>query len=344
MKKGLTYKEAGVDIKGADRFVKTVKRLAEETRGKGVLSGVGGFASLFTLKHLRLKDPVLVSSTDGVGTKLKVAIMADEHSTVGIDLVAMCVNDIVTVGARPLFFLDYLSVGKLKRGRDVSILRGIARGCKEAGCALVGGETAEMPGLYGEDEYDLAGFVVGVVEKKKIIDGSRIRAGDVLVGLPSSGLHSNGYSLVRKLLFERFGLGLGDSPKGLRTTLKKELLKPTRIYVKTVLDVVDRFPVKGIAHITGGGLTENIPRILPDGYKAVIEPARWKRQPIFDFIEREGDIPRDEMFRTFNCGIGLVLVVGRAHKEGVVERLVALGEKPTIIGTVEKGRKGVEYI
>ncbi len=344
MKKGLTYKEAGVDIEGADRFVRAIKGLARKTHQRGVVSAIGGFASLFRLSHLRLEDPVLVSSTDGVGTKLKVAITANEHSTIGIDLVAMCVNDIVTVGARPLFFLDYLSVGRLERRRDLSIVRGIVRGCREAGCALVGGETAEMPALYREDEYDLAGFVVGVVERKKIIDGSRIGAGDVLIGLPSSGLHSNGYSLVRKLLFEEFGLGLDDRPRGLRTTLKRELLRPTRIYVKTVLDVIDRFPIKGIAHITGGGLTENIPRILPGGYMAVLQPARWRRQPIFDFIEREGGIAPDEMHGTFNCGIGLVFVVGRRYKEGIVERLESLGERPALVGSVEKGGKGVEFI
>ncbi len=343
MKKGLTYRDAGVDIEGAERFVKLIKGIAERTHSRGVLSGIGGFASLFRLNHLGLKDPVLVSSTDGVGTKLKIAITANEHSTIGIDLVAMCVNDIITTGARPLFFLDYLSAGRLNRERDMAIIRGIARGCKLAGCALVGGETAEMPGVYGDEDYDLAGFVVGVVERSNIIDGSRIRPGDVLVGLPSSGLHSNGYSLVRKLLFERFGMALGDKPRGLRTTLKKELLKPTRIYVKTVLDVIERFPIKGIAHITGGGLTENIPRILPAGCTAVVERRSWRRQPIFDFIEREGGISTEEMLRTFNCGIGLVLVVGRHHKEKLVERLRVLGERAVVIGTVERGRKGVEY-
>ncbi|OGQ51104.1 MAG: phosphoribosylformylglycinamidine cyclo-ligase, partial [Deltaproteobacteria bacterium RIFCSPLOWO2_02_FULL_53_8] len=287
-------------------------------------------------------DPVIISSTDGVGTKLMLAFMTDRHDTVGIDLVAMSVNDILVSGAEPLFFLDYFATGRLDAARAADVIRGIAKGCKAAGCALVGGETAEMPGLYKDGEYDLAGFAVGVVDKKKIIDGRKIKAGDTLIGLESSGLHSNGYSLARKVIFERMRLRHTDTPAGLKKTIGETLLTPTRIYVKPVRQLMTEINLLGMAHITGGGLIENIPRILPKGLKAVIEKGSWPTPPIFKLIQDNGQIKDTEMSRTFNCGIGMVLVVRQADADAAVRRLHQLKEKAHIIGNIAK-LKGNEH-
>ncbi|MBI5561030.1 MAG: phosphoribosylformylglycinamidine cyclo-ligase [Deltaproteobacteria bacterium] len=344
MRQRLTYKNAGVDIREGDEFIRLIKPLARATYTKGVISGVGGFGASFEGRFEGMKDPVLVSSTDGVGTKLKIAFMADRHDTVGIDLVAMCVNDVATTGARPLFFLDYFAAGRLDKERASEVIKGIAKGCKEAGCALVGGETAEMPGIYKGGEYDLAGFTVGVVEKKKIIDGSKIKPGDKIIGLASSGLHSNGYSLARKLFFETLGHKLTDRPIGFKKTLGKELLTPTRIYVKTILAIAKHFEVKGRAHITGGGLTGNIPRCLPEGVKAVIREGSWTVPLIFRYIRDAGSVADTEMRRTFNLGIGMVMVVSRGAEAGIIKKLRSLDERPYSIGVVEKKRRTEEPV
>jgi phosphoribosylformylglycinamidine cyclo-ligase len=282
---------------------------------------------------------VLVSSTDGVGTKLKVAFMTGKHDTVGIDLVAMCVNDIVVQGAEPLFFLDYFATGKLSLGVSTKVLKGIARGCQLAGCALIGGETAELPGFYREGEYDLAGFSVGVMEGKKVIDGSAVKAGDQLIGLASSGLHSNGYSLARKVFFERMKLKPGSRIPGLKRTLGEELLVPTRIYVKSILDLLEDFSINGIAHITGGGFTDNLPRVFPPGCKAVIQKGTWTIPPVFRVLQEMGKIEEKEMYRTFNNGIGMVLVVPAKGLDRILDRLLALKEKPYWIGEIARARK-----
>jgi len=348
MKKKLSYSDAGVNIDEGARLVDLIKPSVKASGRKEVLGGVGGFGALFSARFTGLKDPVLVSSTDGVGTKLMVAFATGRNDTVGVDLVAMSVNDILVNGAEPLFFLDYFATGKLDAASAAEVVKGIARGCKEAGCALVGGETAEMPGLYKKGEYDLAGFAVGVVERKKIIDGRRIKPGDAIIGLASSGLHSNGYSLARKVVFERLGLGLEDRPAGFKKDIGATLLEPTRIYVKPVLDVIRKFDVRGMAHITGGGFTENIPRVLPKGTKAVIKKGSWPVPPIFGLIQQGGSIEPAEMMRTFNCGIGFVMVVKAADAQGVMKRLKALKERPHLIGIVEKsvakGAGHVEFI
>jgi phosphoribosylformylglycinamidine cyclo-ligase len=339
MKKKLTYRGAGVDIDEGQKLVSLIKPLAEKTRRKGLIGGIGGFGSFFSARFRGLKDPVLVSSTDGVGTKLKVAFMADRHDTVGVDLVAMCVNDIVVSGAEPLFFLDYMACGRLVLRKAKVIIRGIARGCKQSGCALAGGETAEMPGIYKPGEYDLAGFALGVVDRKRLIDGSSTRPGDRIIGLKSNGLHSNGYTLARKVLFDKLGMDLTERPGGLKKTIGSELLTPTRIYVRPVLKVIRRFDVHAMAHITGGGLIENIPRVLPGGLKAVIEKDAWPVPPIFKFIQRQGNVDEREMLRTFNCGIGFVLIVKKGDEAGIMKTLEATGEKAYHIGEVtEKGR------
>ncbi|MFQ5354710.1 MAG: phosphoribosylformylglycinamidine cyclo-ligase, partial [Thermodesulfobacteriota bacterium] len=307
--KALTYRDSGVDIREGQRLVKRITPALKKTMRKEVQGGPGGFGALFSAGFKGMKDPVLVSSTDGVGTKLIVAFMAGVDSTVGIDLVAMNVNDILTAGAEPLFFLDYFATGSLKGAQAARVIKGIAAGCAEAGCALIGGETAEMPGIYKAGEYDLAGFAVGVVERKKIIDGRSIKAGDAIIGLHSSGLHSNGFSLARKVLFDRLGLDIKKRVKGLRgRSLGSALLEPTRIYVKPVLKVCKKFTIKGMAHITGGGFLENIPRTLPQGLKAIIERGSWPVPPIFSLIQSGGDVGEMEMLRTFNCGIGLVII------------------------------------
>ncbi len=336
MKKPLTYKSSGVNIDEGDAFVRLIKPLAKSTNRNGVMGSIGGFGALFSGNFKGMKEPVLVSGTDGVGTKLKIAFDTGRSDTIGIDLVAMCVNDLVTSGAEPLFFLDYLSTGALDARRAADVIKGIAKGCKDAGCALIGGETAEMPGLYKKGEYDLAGFAVGVVDKHKIIDGSTVTPGDTILALPSSGLHSNGYSLVRKLFFERLKMKPGDRVKGLKTTLGTELLRPTRIYVKSLLELTRRHRIKAMAHITGGGLLENIPRVLPRGTKAVINRNSWKMPAIFRKIQELGNVEEAEMLRTFNCGVGMALVVSKRSTKSIMSKLKNLGEKPVVIGQIEK--------
>ncbi len=327
----LTYRDAGVDIEAGDALVEAIKPLARATHRAGVLAGVGGFGALFALPA-GYREPVLVSSTDGVGTKLKLAIALGRHDTIGIDLVAMCVNDVVVQGAEPLFFLDYYATGKLDRTVAASVIAGIAEGCRQAGCALVGGETAEMPGMYAEGDYDLAGFAVGVVEKADIIDGARVAAGDILIGLASSGAHSNGYSLIRRLLAET-GARLDAPFDG--ATLGERLLAPTRIYVKPLLTLMRRLPIAAAAHITGGGLPGNVPRVLPRGVRAVIDARSWRRPPLFDWLQEQGHIEESEMYRTFNCGIGMVLVVPGDRTEEALAVLAETGERAFVIGRIE---------
>lgn len=331
----LDYKGAGVDIDVADEFVRQISPLARETFRKGVLGGLGGFGALFSLSEFKYKEPVLVSSTDGVGTKLKIAFRAGLHCTVGIDLVAMCANDVVVQGAEPLFFLDYLATGKLEPAVHVEILRGIAEGCKQAGCSLVGGETAELPGMYRKGEYDLAGFCVGIAERSALVDGSGVLPGDVLVGLASSGLHSNGYSLVRKLFLERLRWKLDQYIPELGRSLGEELLVPTRIYVKSLLHLLARVPVKALAHITGGGLVENLPRVLPQGCTAVLRRGAWEVPAVFHLIRERGKVSEKEMMRVFNNGIGMVIVVEQEAVQQAMKVLRECGETPFLIGRVE---------
>ncbi len=335
MDKKITYKNAGVDINKADKFVNSLKQLVKPTFRPEVMSGIGGFGSLFGINVDKHKDPVLVASTDGVGTKLRVAFMVNKHNTIGIDLVAMCVNDIIVQGAEPLFMLDYISMGNLDEHILAEIITGIVSGCKEAGCALIGGETAEMPTFYKTGEYDIAGFVVGVVEKDQIIDGSSITVGDKIVGIASSGIHSNGLSLARKVMFEKLEMKPDDYHEDLGCTVGEELLKPTKIYAKTVLNLLRDFCIHGIAHITGGGLIDNISRILPKECLAHIHVGCWEVPPVFDLIRNKVTIDNEEMFRTFNNGIGMVLVVPRAEEEDIMLRLKALGEKAFVIGEIE---------
>ncbi len=340
----LTYKQAGVDIDKQNRFIDGIKPIIKSTFGPEVLGGIGGFAGLFRFDAVNFKDPILVSSTDGVGTKLKIAAMADKHDGVGIDLVAMVVNDLIVEGAHPLFFLDYLATGKLDPDKAKTIIAGIAGGCKEAGCALIGGETAEMPGFYRDDEYDLAGFGVGVVDADNHIDGSRIARNDVIIGINSSGLHSNGFSLVRKVFFDKARMGLDAHVEELGKPLGEELLTPTRIYAKSILNLLRDFKIKGIAHITGGGFLDNIPRILPDRVCANIDRSTWEVPPIFRIIREMGDIEELEMFRTFNMGIGMVLVVAPADADEVLLRLKGLKETARIIGTIDQRAEGGQPI
>ncbi len=334
MDKAITYKEAGVDIDQAEAFLERIRPLVKATYRTGVLGEIGGFGGLFRLDVQKYRDPVLVSATDGVGTKVKIAILLDRHDTIGIDLVAMCVNDILVHGATPLFFLDYLAMGKLASETATQIIKGISAGCLQARCSLIGGETAEMPGLYQPGDYDLAGFVVGVVERDQVLDGSTIGVGHRLLGLASSGLHANGFSLVRKLLLERRGYSLRDVIPELGGPLGEELLKPTRIYVETVLNLLRDFPLSGISHITGGGLTDNLPRILPRSCQAVIKRHSWPQPPIFQFLQAQGPISEAEMFRTFNNGIGLVLAVDEELVEEVLLRLQGLHEDAYLIGEI----------
>ncbi|MBI3399211.1 MAG: phosphoribosylformylglycinamidine cyclo-ligase [Deltaproteobacteria bacterium] len=338
---GTTYKKAGVNIDEGERLVSLIKLIAKNTSRPEVMAGVGGFGALFSLNLKKYKSPVLVSSTDGVGTKLKIAFILNRHDTVGIDLVAMCVNDVLVSGAEPLFFLDYFATGRLNAKTAATVIKGIAKGCKEAECALVGGETAEMPGFYKDGEYDLAGFVVGIVEKDRIIDGSEIKPGDKLIGLASSGLHSNGYSLARKVLFDRLKLKPASRITGLKKNLGDELIMPTKIYVKTIKALQKQMNIKGIAHITGGGLIENIPRILPNNCKAIISKNRWEMPFIFQFIQNAGKISEKEMFRTFNCGIGMVIIVSKNDVDKVITKLKTSKEKAFLIGEIGK-RKNKE--
>lgn len=328
----LTYKGAGVDIEKGLEVVKRIKERAKETFGKEVLSEIGGFSGIFKPYLEGYKDPVLVASCDGVGTKLKVSSLLGRHDGVGVDLVAMCVNDIITTGARPLFLLDYIAMERLDVEVIEEIIKGIVNGCKEAGCALLGGETAEMPGMYKEGDYELVGFSVGIVEQESLIQGKAISQGDSIIGLSSSGLHSNGYSLVRKVLGDEISM-YGD-----------EVLRPTKIYVSSVLKLMDRFKIKGIAHITGGGLPENIIRILPEGRRAIIEKKRWRPHWIFHLIQEKGRIEEEEMYRTFNMGIGMVIVVEEEEALDCIGLLNQLGETPYLIGKIVDGERGVEII
>ena len=343
MKESLTYADAGVDIDKANKLVDAIGEIAKKTARAGVMSDIGGFGGLFSLNLANLERPVLVSSTDGVGTKLKIAFMLDKHDTVGIDLVAMCVNDIIVQGAKPLFFLDYLSMGKLNSRRATDIITGIAQGCQQAQCALLGGETAEMPGFYAADEYDLAGFSVGVVDNSKIIDGTEIRVGHKLVGIASSGLHSNGYSLARKVCFETLNLKIDETIPELGKTIGEELLTPTKIYAATIAALIKDLPIHGIAHITGGGISDNIVRIVPQACSILIREESWDIPPIFSFLQKGGNISAPEMARTFNMGIGMIVVVPDHTVLDVIQRIEALDEHAYIIGEIldckEAGRR-----
>ena len=333
----LSYRDAGVDIDAGDALVERIKPFAKKTLREGVLGGLGGFGALFEVPK-RYREPVLVSGTDGVGTKLKLAFDLNRHDTVGIDLVAMSVNDVLVQGAEPLFFLDYFACGRLDVDTAASVIQGIAKGCEQGGCALIGGETAEMPGMYPEGEYDLAGFAVGVVEKSQIITGLDIVPGDVVLGLPSSGAHSNGYSLVRKILsVAKPDL---DAPFDGERTLADAIMAPTRIYVKPMLALMAALPVKGMAHITGGGLTENVPRVLPAGVKAVIEQSAWQRPKLFQWLQSAGNVAESEMHRVFNCGIGMCVVVSRENVQQALTLLRAAGEPVLEIGRIEARQDG----
>ena len=336
-----TYKDAGVDVEAGYEAVRLMRDHVKRTFRPEVLTDIGGFGGLFALNKEKYLEPVLVSGTDGVGTKLKIAFLVDKHDTIGIDCVAMCVNDIVCSGAEPLFFLDYVAVGKNKPEKVAQIVKGVADGCVQSGCALVGGETAEMPGFYPEDEYDVAGFAVGIVDRQKIINGKKIKEGDKLIGLASSGLHSNGYSLVRKLLnptperldqhVEAFGSKLGE-----------ELLKPTKLYVKTILDIKDKFEIKGISHITGGGFIENIPRMIPEGLRVKINKGTWPVLPIFQMLQKLGDIEERDIYNTFNMGIGMVLAVDAGIADAVIKYLNTETEQAYLIGEILEGESGVD--
>ncbi|MFO7886315.1 MAG: phosphoribosylformylglycinamidine cyclo-ligase [Desulfobacteraceae bacterium] len=347
MGKSLTYTDAGVDISKANDLVETIKKLAKSTPRKGVMGGIGGFGGLYSLNLANYTNPVLVSSTDGVGTKLKIAFQMDKHDTIGIDLVAMCVNDIAVQGAKPLFFLDYLAMGQLENKKAASIIKGIADGCIQAECALIGGETAEMPGMYQKGEYDLSGFAVGLVENSEIIDGSGIRTGHKIIGLASSGLHSNGFSLVRKICFERLGCRVDTHIPELGTLLGEELIKPTRIYSQILLSLARDFPVHALAHITGGGLEENITRVIPESCKIVIEKDSWEVPPVFHFLQEAGSVSDREMRRTFNNGIGMVAVVPEKYVQDILDRFAAMDEKVWLIGEIaarETDQNRVEWV
>jgi len=343
MSNTLTYKKAGVDIDEGDRFVRLISPLVRKTFRKEVVNDIGSFNALFKLDLKKYKNPVLVSGTDGVGTKLKIAFMIDKHDTIGIDLVAMCVNDILTSGAEPLFFLDYFATGKLKADKAADVIKGIVKGCKESGCSLIGGETAEMPGFYPEGEYDLSGFAVGVVDKNRIIDGSGIKSGDTIIGIASNGIHSNGYSLVRKLFFDIKKMRADSNIPELKSGLGKELLKPTRIYVKAFMALRDKVKIKGMAHITGGGISGNLPRIFPEGICADIKTDSWPVPKIFTLIRKLGNVPEKDMRKTFNMGIGYIIVVSGVEAEQAVALLKKSGYRAFIIGRTEKGGKGVRY-
>lgn len=337
---GLSYSASGVDIDAGARAVELMKAHAAKTRIPGVLGGIGGFGGAFQPDLSSYKTPVLVSGTDGVGTKLKLAFMMDKHDTVGIDCVAMCVNDIACMGAVPLFFLDYIATGRLDPEKTADIVKGISDGCCEAGCALIGGETAEMPGFYSDGEYDMAGFAVGIVDRDRIIDGRSIEEGDVIIGIPSSGVHSNGFSLVRGIVFDKMGLNVDSYIEEFGCTLGEELLKPTRIYVNQIRAVLRSAEIKGIVHVTGGGFIDNIPRVIPGALTAGIELGSWEIPVVFSYLQKNGDVETAEMFRTFNMGMGLVMIVSPKHSDRVLEALRE--EKPRIIGRIFSGTGGVE--
>lgn len=330
---GLSYKDAGVDIEKGNQAVKEIKEIVKSTYNPNVITELGSFGGLFNLDLSKYENPILAAATDGVGTKLKLAFLSNNHKTIGIDLVAMNVNDLITLGAKPLFFLDYIATGKLSIKQYKSIISGIAVGCREASCALLGGETAEMPDFYHNNEYDIAGFCVGIVDKNDIIDGSNIKAGDRLIGLASSGIHSNGYSLVRKIFIKE--------NTGIDEKLMKTLLEPTEIYVDSILPLLDKYEIKGLAHITGGGLIENIPRILPKGLTAEVNINSFHTPTIFTKIKNEGKVAEDEMYKTFNMGIGMVLVVKKEEVNSVINELTRFGEKPFEIGVITKSKKGI---
>jgi len=336
------YSEAGVDIDKGNAFVSAIKGMVKETHGRGVLSDIGGYSGLFSIANSECKEPVLVSSTDGVGTKLNIAKMCNRHDTIGIDLVAMCANDVIVCGAKPLFFLDYFAIGKLELEVATEVVKGIAKGCKYAKCALIGGETAEMPGLYQTGDYDLAGFVVGIADRNAIIDGSEIHVGNKIIGLASSGIHSNGYSLVRKIFFEELKHSVDDMVEDLGCTVGEELLRPTRIYVDSILKVLRNYKLNGLVHNTGGGFIDNVPRILPNGCRAVIDPATWEIPPVFNYLMEKGHVSTEEMYRTFNMGIGMMVIVDENIAEDVVHQFNALGENPQIIGEIEQVRGETE--
>jgi len=338
------YSEAGVDIDKGNAFVSGIKDIVKDTHQSGVLNDIGGFSSIFAIDPNKYDKPVLVTSTDGVGTKLDIAKRCNKHDTIGIDLVAMCVNDIIVGGATPLCFLDYFSVGKLELDVATEVVRGIAEGCKQSLCSLVGGETAEMPGLYKTGDYDLAGFVVGIGERDKIIDGSGIKVGNKIIGLASSGLHSNGFSLVRKICFQDNGFDVNDHIEELGKTLGEELLTPTKIYVQSVLAILKNYTLNGVIHNTGGGFIDNIPRVLPNGCKADINCNSWQAPAIFDFLADKGDVPREEMYRTFNMGIGLMAIVNAEDVEDIAHRFKAHGEKVSVIGEITALKDGEELV
>ncbi len=331
-----TYREAGVDIDEGDRLVELIKPMARRTMRPEVVSGIGGFGGLFALPPGKYREPVLVSGTDGVGTKLKLAFELDRHETVGIDLVAMSVNDIAVCGAEPLFFLDYYATGRLDAGAAAKVVQGIAEGCRQSGCTLIGGETAEMPGFYAKGEYDLAGFAVGVVERSQIIDGTKVRPGDAIVGIASTGLHSNGFSLARKIV-EKMKLSLSAPVPELGRPLGEALLEPTRIYTREVLSLAQAVEVRALAHITGGGLPGNLPRTLPDDTRAVLRPGSWKRPPLFDFLAAQGAVPEPEMYSTFNMGLGMTAVVPAAQLAPALEHLARCGLAAWHVGEVVAG-------
>ena len=337
----IDYKSAGVDVEAGYESVKLMRNDVKRTFRPEVLTDIGGFGGLFALDKSKYEEPVLVSGTDGVGTKLKIAFLMDRHDTIGIDAVAMCVNDIICGGAEPLFFLDYIALGKNRPEKVAQIVKGVADGCVMSGCSLIGGETAEMPGFYPENEYDIAGFAVGIVDRKKIIDGKKITVGDTLIGLASSGLHSNGYSLVRKLLNPTEDK-LRDHIDMLGTTLGEELLKPTRIYVKTILQLKEKFAIKGISHITGGGFIENIPRMIPEGLRLNINLGTWPVPPVFNLLQNMGELSVNSIYNTFNMGIGMVMAVDHGIASDVVKYLESLGEKAYVIGKVVEGEAGVD--
>ena len=338
-KPSLTYADAGVDIEKANQFVDNIKGIVRKTFRAGVMGEIGGFGGLFSLNVDHMSQPVLVSSTDGVGTKLKIAFMMDKHDTIGIDLVAMCVNDIAVQGAKPLFFLDYLSMGQLNTTVAEEVIKGIGDGCQQAMCALIGGETAEMPDFYRANEYDLAGFVVGLVDNNKIVDGSEISVGNQLIGIASSGLHSNGYSLVRKICFEVLKLGINDTVPDLGRSIGEELLMPTKIYSETILNLIKDLPILGLAHITGGGIPDNVQRIIPNACSIVLKKNSWEVPPIFPFIQRSGNVAQEEMLRTFNNGIGLIAVVPETHAQEVLMRLSGMNETGFVIGEITERKQ-----
>ncbi|NYB74910.1 phosphoribosylformylglycinamidine cyclo-ligase [Sedimentibacter hydroxybenzoicus DSM 7310] len=342
MSEKLTYKDSGVDIHAGYKTVRLIKDHVKKTYTDGVVSDIGGFGGMFAIDKDAYEEPVLVSGTDGVGTKLMIAFKTDKHDTIGEDAVAMCVNDVICQGAKPLFFLDYIATGKLLPEKTADIVKGVASGCIKAGAALIGGETAEMPGLYSEGEYDIAGFCVGIVDKKKIIDGSKIVEGDILIGIPSSGIHSNGYSLVRKVFFDRNNYDVDAYIDELGCTLGESLMVPTKIYPKLILDLISKFEIKGMSNITGGGFYENIPRMFPEGITADIYTESINVLPIFELIQKEGNIDTDEMYSTFNMGIGMVLAVDKDKATDIIAYLKSVGEKPVMMGKTVKREGGLK--